>query len=278
MHSFDGAGLLTRTETQSPAGELHLSLYEYDAMGRLDRHRSRDPAGKERIVETCTYDDAGHKTKTHFVDSAPPQPMSWGIEGSKVFYSAPGAAKMTTVYNDAGRPAEVLFHDASGELISRIDFLYDEAGHLVEEIQTRAQFPFPNVDELPPDQREAVRAILGGPFTRFVHRYNEAGLRIETVSSLFGSLGKGREFFAFNDHGDLASQISENESREYGFSDLEGMVDRPGRQERSVARFLYEYDARGNWTSKITEAGHGDHPDFSVSSTELRALTYFDPI
>jgi hypothetical protein len=53
---------------------------------------------------------------------------------------------------------------------------------------------------------------------------------------------------------------------------------RPGHESRSQARFLYEYDARGNWTSKITEAGHGDNPDFSVTSTERRSLTYFDPI
>jgi hypothetical protein len=71
---------------------------------------------------------------------------------------------------------------------------------------------------------------------------------------------------------------SEHESREHDFDEQGLPIDRPGNRDRSVARFLYEYDARGNWASKNTEAGHGDHPHFTFTSTELRTLTYFEPI
>jgi hypothetical protein len=278
INTYDDAGRLTRTETHSPAVEIQIGLYEYDLADRLARSFTRDPDGRERTIDTHSDNGAGLKTKTHFVDLARQSAISnWSVEGSKIFYPAQNAAKLTTAYNVAGLPTEVLFHDVNDALISRVDLIYDDAGHLIEESQTQSRLPFPNIDELPPEQRAAVQALLGGPTSRHVHRYDEAGRRIETQSSLFGSLGSGRETFAYNEHGDMISQVSEHDSREYGWNE-QGLSDKPGHHDRSVARFLYEYDSRGNWTSKITEAGHGDHPDFTVTSTELRTLTYFDPI
>ena len=67
-------------------------------------------------------------------------------------------------------------------------------------------------------------------------------------------------------------------SREYGFDEQSQLVDRPGQQDRSETRFLYEYDNHANWTSKITEVRHDDNSHFSVTNTEQRALSYFDPI
>jgi hypothetical protein len=55
-------------------------------------------------------------------------------------------------------------------------------------------------------------------------------------------------------------------------------VDRAVRQSSTAARFLYEYDARGNWTSKVTEVRQNDTQDFFITSTERRTLKYFDPI
>jgi hypothetical protein len=42
----------------------------------------------------------------------------------------------------------------------------------------------------------------------------------------------------------------------------------------SEARFLYDYDARGNWIKKVVEVRNGTDGDFYVSSTEQRTLTY----
>jgi len=283
VHTYDDAGRLVSIRDESSAGEVHLRLHEYDQLGRLMRHLSRDPSGGERIIESYSYDAAGRKTKTHFVDTASQRPntnYSWAVEGSKAFYSAPNAAKLATAYDPAGRPNEFLFHDATGALTSRVDFHYDESGNLTEEAQTHTVSPFSGFEgNLSPEQVEAVRAVLSGPISRRIHRYDALGHRIETLCSIFGSLGNHSETMEYNQHGDLITQTSADESREYGFEEEGGeLQSRPGHQSRSHARFIYEYDPRGNWTSKITEAGPGDNPDFAVTSTERRTLTYFDPI
>jgi YD repeat-containing protein len=279
---YDDAGRLISVEEQSASGSRHLNRNEYDDRGRLARILAPDIEGNQRIRETYSYDAEGRKTKTYFVDLAAQRPntnYSWGVEGSEASYSAPNAATITTSYDQAGRPMELLFRDAPGALVSRVACVYDESGNLTEEVQTLLVSPFPEFEaQLPPDQLAALRGVVSGPFARRVHRYDALGRRIETLSSLFGLIGKSRETLAYNEYGDPVAQTSEEESREYGFSD-EGQLDsRPGSRSRSEARFLYEYDARGNWTSKVVEAGHGDNPDFSVTSSEHRALTYFDPI
>ena len=115
--------------------------------------------------------------------------------------------------------------------------------------------------------------------TQRKHRHDALGNRIETISSLFGSVGRDRETLEYNQYGDPIAQTSEDESLEYGFADEGAPLEtRPGEHHRSEARFVYEYDLHGNWLTKITESRHGDNPDFSVSSTERRTLTYFDPI
>jgi hypothetical protein len=279
---YNIAGQLVTVRNESPSSQSNLRLYEYDHAGRLARHFSRNAAGAERNIETYTYDAEGHKTKTHVVDLATQRPntnYSWGVEGSKASYSAPSAAKLTTEYNLAGRPMAVLFHDAAGALVSQIDLLYDESGHLIEESQTHVISPFSSFEEtLNPAQRDALRGLLSGPTAQRIHRYDALGRCIETRSSTFGQLGSQRETMEYNRHGDLIAHASEDENREYGFDDEGHLADRPGTQHRSQARFLYEYDPFGNWTTKITETRSDENQDFSVTSTERRTLTYFDPI
>jgi YD repeat-containing protein len=273
-HAYDPAGRLVSIQS-----ETYLSLYEYDQHGRLTRHLSRDADGQERTIDTYSYDDEGRQTKTH---SAPQPEMHarYAVEGSQAFYSAHGAATLTTSYNHAGGPTQLLFHDAAGALLSHVEFLYDASGNLIEETQIQAVSPFAKFEEnLPPVQLEALRAVLCGPFTQRKHRYDALGNRIETISSMFGSLGRDRETLEYNRYGDPIAQTSEHESLEYGFPDEGGPLEsRPGEHHRSEARFVYEYDPHGNWLTKITESRHGDNPDFSVSSTERRTPTYFDPI
>jgi hypothetical protein len=99
-----------------------------------------------------------------------------------------------------------------------------------------------------------------------------------TNSSLFGQLANNRETMHYNQYGDLIAQTSEDENREYGFYDEGHLAERPSRQHRSEARFLYKYDSAGTWTSKVTETRSDENQNFSVASTERRTLTYFDPI
>jgi YD repeat-containing protein len=278
-HAYDPAGRLVSVQSESSTSPAHLGLYEYDQHGRLARHLSRDADGQEHTIETYSYDAEGRQTKTRFAPQ-PERNYGYAIEGSKAFYSAPNAATITTSYNYAGRPTELLFHDATGALISRVDFLYDASGNLIEETQTRAVSPFANFEEnLAPEQLEALRALLSGPFTQRKHRHDALGNRIETISTMFGSVGKDRETLEYNQYGDPIAQASEHDSLEYGFKDEGGPLEsRPGEHHRSEVRFIYEYDPHGNWITKITESRHADHAAFSVASTDRRTLTYFDPI
>jgi YD repeat-containing protein len=282
VHTYDDAGRLIGIRDESSSGQSHFQVCEYDHTGRLKRQLSRDSNGSQRVSESYSYDAEGRKTKMHFVDLSAQRPNTnygWGVEGSKAFYSAPNTATLTTAYDHAGRPTTVLFHDAAGALVSQVVFLYDESGHLIEESQTHVASPFSSFEEqLNPAQREALRGLLTGPTSRRVHRYDALGRCAETHSSTFGRLGNHRETMDYNQHGDLIAHTSEDENRECGFDDQGHLADRPATQHRSEARFLYEYDAAGNWTSKVTEGRHGDNQDFTVTGTERRTLTYFDPI
>jgi YD repeat-containing protein len=282
IHLYDDAGRLISVHNESSSGQSNLELYEYDAAGRPTRQLSHDADGRERTIEICTYAAEGRKTKNHFIDLAAQSPnthYSLGVEGSKTSYSAPNAASLTTAYDQSGRPTTVLFHDGAGALLGQVDLLYDESGHLIEESQTHVVSPFSSFEEqLNSAQREALRSLLSGPTSRRIHRYDKLGRCIETQSSTFGPLGSHRETMDYNQYGDLIAQTSEDENREYGFDEEGHLADRPAKQHRSEARFLYEYDALGNWTSKITETRSNETQDFSVTSTERRTLTYFDPI
>jgi YD repeat-containing protein len=278
VQTYDDAGRLISVRN----GQNNLGLYEYDPAGRPTRYISRDAAADERTIESYTYDAEGRKTKTHFIDLAARSPnahYSLGVEGSETSYVAPNAATLTTTYDQSGRPTTVLFHDAAGALLSQVDLRYDESGHLLEESQTHVESPFSSFEkQLNPAQREALRSLLSGPTSRRVHRYDALGRCIETISSTFGHLGNHRETMDYNQYGDIIAQTSEEENREYGFDEEGQLADRPATRHHSEARFLYEYDALGNWTSKVTETRSNETQDFSVTSTERRTLTYFDPI
>lgn len=274
-YTYSAAGQLTNQQFEDSSGQSCLWVYEYDSLGRLARQFSRDASGAEHNVDTYSYDSAGRLTKIHHA----PRAANYGhsVDGSKTFYSGPNAATITTHYDDAGCPAGLLFHDSEGALTSRVDFLYDGAGNLIEEAQTHTVSLFAShLHELPPEQRTAIDSVLAGPINRSRHRYDALGRRIQTLRSLFGSLGNERVTMEYNEFGDLIAQTSEHESREYGVDEQGQLVDRPGPHTSSQTRFLYEYDSRGNWTSKIAQVRADDHSDFSSSNSERRAITYFD--
>lgn len=257
VYAYDDAGRLISVRNVSSSGQTNLGLYEYDPAGRQTRHLSRDAAGNERTIESYTYDAEGRKTKTHFIDLAAQSPNTHyglGVEGSKTSYSAPNTATLTTEYDQSERPTAVLFHDAAGALLSQVDLRYDASGHLIEESQIHVVSPFSAFEEqLNPAQREALRGLLSGPIARSVHRYDALGRCMETTSSTFGRLGNHRETMNHNQYGHIIAQTSEDENREYGFDEEGHLANRPATQHRSEARFLYDYDALGNWTSKISE-------------------------
>jgi len=120
-------------------------IHEYDSLGRL-RRVSDHSTGAGPTTEEYDYDLAGCKKKTQYLDIASQRPdtrYSFAVEGADTHYSAPGTAKLITIYNERDQPLELLFHDASDYLLSRVAFAYDAGGHLIEESQTRHQRHLP---------------------------------------------------------------------------------------------------------------------------------------
>jgi YD repeat-containing protein len=279
---YDEVGRLVRMWVAGATEPVDLQRYEYDAAGRLARIVARAQDGHERVSESYEYDAAGGKKKTLHVDVAAQRPNTnyfWGADGTDSGYSAPGTAAVTTLHNTSDQPIELVFHDAAGQVLNRVEFVYDDAGHLVEEVQTRVadMLPPEMVAQMNPAALTAIRALISDPGRRS-HRYDARGRRIETRSALFGPLGHDRKTMAYNDRGDQIAEISEDERRECAIDDEGRMSEKPAGQgvSRSEARFRYDYDVRGNWIEKVVESRSGADGEFSVSSIERRTLAYYD--
>src|SRR5438552_7321804 len=107
------------------------------------------------------------------------------------------------------------------------------------------------VAHVSPEQLEAVRIIFT---SRRRHRYDEQDRRIETSSNIAPN-DLDQQTFAYNDHGDVISQISESSHSEYSFGEEGGLTPKPDstRSNRSETQFRYQYDSLGNWIEKIVE-------------------------
>src|SRR5262245_29433566 len=182
--------------------------------------------------------------------------------------SPTGATNITSIYDERGRPVGHLFHDSKGELVSRIDFRYDERGNLVEEVCAQQKLPPEMIVAFNPEQLEAVRMLF--TFRRH-HRYDEQNRRVETLSNM-APKDLDREISAYNEHDDVISKISESSHSEYDFGEDGGLTPKPDstRSNRSEAQFRYQYDPLGNWIEKIVE-----NPGGPISSIERRTISYF---
>jgi len=229
--------------------------------GRLLRVFARN-GGCDHTVETYEYTPSGRKSKTFHVDVTTQHTdtrYAWGVEGTDSAYSAPGAASLTTIYNQHDQPAQLLFRDLVGRELSRVEFRDDDAGQLIEETQTNSEEVLP--PEMPaslnPSQWETVRGSfgIGGDCIRRTHGYDEHGRRIETCMDI-GPLGFDRKTVTYNEHRDPPVEVNHHEEREYAIDEERRIADSPTRVNlsRSEARFRYDHDSRGNWVSK-TVAG-----------------------
>ena len=278
VYEYNDAGQITSTHTG------HVSqVYEYDAEGRLLRVIAWSKDANDRVTESYQYDSAGRKKKTFYVDLANQRSnttYSWGVEGTDIAYSAPGAATLTTSYNERQQPVELLFHDEAGRLLSRVEFRYDPWGNLIEEAQTKQAETLPPemLAELNPEQRKTLYALFGvdEPLRR-LHRYDERGRRVETRWDM-GPLGGDCQTMTYNEAGYLIADVSEHQERAYNVNEAGQLSDIPTQQHvsRTEAWFHYEYDLHGNWRKKTGESRAGVEQDFTVFSIEQRTIGYFE--
>jgi YD repeat-containing protein len=281
-YEYNDAGRLVMVRTEDTSGIVDLQRYEYDSGGRLIRLIARAKDGGDRLAESWEYDAAGRKIRTLYIDLAAQRPdthYGWGVEGTDSSYSAPGATTLRTFHNEREQPTQLLFQDAAGRVLSRVEFVYDGAGHLIEEVQTRAEETLPPglLAEMNPAQLRTMGTFWGvGEPLRRLHRYDAHGRRSETRSQLV-PLHADRKTVVYNDHGDPIEENFEQESRDYNIDDEGRLSDSPTKEtvRRSEARFHYEYDARGNWVSKAVASRPGAELEFTLSADERRTLVYF---
>ena len=78
----------------------------------------------------------------------------------------------------------------------------------------------------------------------------------------------------YNAHGDRIAEISEDQNS--SIDERGRLSEEPTSVNRSEARLHYNYDARGNWTTKEVETRSDAAQQFCISSIEHRVLLYYD--
>jgi YD repeat-containing protein len=270
FYEYDDGNKLTRERAEQSGAITITKLYEYDSVGRISQIIVLDRDGRQRVAETYSYDADSRKKKVVHIDPELPSEgcgTMFGVDGTDVAYGSPGAASITSIYDEHGRPFEHLFHDSGGELITRIDFRHDELGNLVEEVCSPQRLPHGMLGQTSPELVEAARML----FTlQRHHRYDAQARRVET--SLTAAAGGDSETFTYNDHGDVMTTISESSQTDLAVGEEGAVTPQPDttRSHRSETQFRYQYDSQGNWIEKITET-----PGGPIWSLERRTLSYF---
>ena len=152
----------------------------------MERHGS----GSERTIAVYAYDASGRKKKTEFLPTETPDiAMMCGVDGSEIGYGVPGAATITTLYDDRDRPVEAVFHDATHALLRTVTFTRDSTGHVVtEDARMAPAGPYHFKDgpgDISPDDRAQFAAMIGAAFGSIVttFTYDSDGQLIERSST-----------------------------------------------------------------------------------------------
>lgn len=268
-----------------PPGRLRQTLYflgeelqnretrEYDESGRLARVGSESRDGKLNHSTSFSYDAEGRQTEVqHLPKGISGVEFSVGMELGGTAYSTQGAETVTKVHDADGRPVELLTHNAKHELLSKVVYVHDAQARLVEE---RQEMQLQNILEasissISSEELAAVAKSLGPE--GFSHRkfnvYDERGLLVETRQDI-GALGADKTTYIYDDQRNRIEEVHTSEHGEIGLDEQGNRVRGELRKHEARVFFSYQYDARGNWTQRITTHAQG-------SSTETRVISYYD--
>jgi hypothetical protein len=288
---YDDAGRLTEDQWWSNDTLTRRVVHTYDVGGRSASAATVDADGTKHDTERSQYDENGRKTKVVFL----PVPETsgatcstgscgtmYGVEGTDVAYSAPGATTSTTIYDERERPSEVMFHDASNALVRRVVFSRDDDGRMLSE---RMEFAGPRgllgpaIDaNMPTDEHESLMELLktvfeDHTFSLATYAYDEKGHRIETVRRM-GTLSEERVTVRYDDFDNPVEEVRSDVSRDMRMDN--GVVkteERPSHVQR--VKFEYQYDAHGNWTERIVSQRLEPNADDRPSNIERRTITYY---
>jgi len=288
---YDDASRLTENQWWSEDVLTRRVVHTYDDAGRLVSSGTVAVDGTTQEAEICRYDENGRKTKVVFLHvpesggatcSAGSCGVMFGVEGTDVAYSAPGATNSTTTYDEHERPLEVSFHDANDALVRRVVFIRDQSGRVLSE---RLEFAGPGglfgplIDaNIPTDERASLMELVkttfeDHTFSLATYAYDENGRRIETVRRM-GTLSEERVTVRYDDFDNPVDEIRSDVSRETRMDDGVVKIEEKPSHVQHV-RFEYQYDAHGNWTERIVSQRLEPSADERLSNIERRTITYY---
>ena len=179
----------------------------------------------------------------------------WSMDGLHDYYFGTyWACRSQTRFDSYGVPVETTFEDVRNDEVSKIRYVCDENGRILEAAQNLGPGFFANPlvsgagpQPLSGDAEGAHTPIaLGTEAYRVSFRYDNAGRVTESESHFFGRRNH-RSAMTYNDHGDILTLV---------------------RDDKPPACFEYEYDERENWIRKIVRYAQS-------SKQETRRITYY---
>jgi hypothetical protein len=282
---YDANGRLLETQFGAKGGPRTRTLFTYDPDGRPIRTVEIAGDGTVREAETCRYDSVGHKTRVQFLPPPQQGDMGYAVEGSEISYGATEATTSTTTYDEHDLPSEVQFHDASHALVHKVVFTRDRDGRLLsEEAHFSGEMPFgkdleKQLESASEKDRAQLMAVLEVAFTdgRFFstsHEYDQKGRKLVSVRRM-GTMDEDRTTFVYDDHDNVVEESSEGRGHSLSVDDDGNVQEKEDAVRTQRLRFEYQYDAKSNWTEKVTLMWTDSVDDFGRSSIERRAFTYY---
>lgn len=298
--TFSPQGNLLESISQFQDRLMQRCTYVHDEAGRLREIKYRNSDGTESSMQVkydqygqpirsdakVTYSsESGRKVKTEVFEAKVPgvdRTIGFEEEGpSLVSWNTGNAALASTFYDAAGRPAETVLYDDEHVQISKLLRTYDERGRVAsEEQQPLSSRAFAGQrgtqgEEMPKEMAQLFARIFKESPMRMIYEYDDQDRVVERTQET-GLFGYEKTVSFYNEHGDL-SKVQHYSTRQGDIPlDEEGnMLVPPPVPEKleSETEFSYQYDNRGNWTSKKTSTPH--HPTAHWESVETRSIIYY---
>ncbi len=292
VYSYNSTGkLVEQIHFDANESLLFKTVYEYDRDGRLIEQKSfRSDASLEttlRPVYTAEGLRIEEETLPLFEESGDTR-CFYHIEETNIGFSARGGDKIRKIYDSEGKPLEITTHNNEGTPTSKILFVYENDGRLIEVAHyggdefypcgertewqhllepfalrlikiflfTKCLYSFGVKGEL----RKVARCITyGSLFMSTVFAYDDKGRVIEEQELILGSLGM-KKVYTYDEKGNKAEEI------QYINNDII-------LQRQNYSRV---YDSYGNWIKETVSQEFQMEERFEQSTTATyRTISYY---
>ena len=294
---YDREGRRVRHESHHPVHPNSSVQTFYDASGRLlgYEYASADPETPPATTR-YVYDD-GYLVRIEHENFTGPtrkptevsrRPGGGRIENVSIEIPEgdllPATSRLVEYDEDDNKLVETLLDD-DGQMLQTTRYIYDDAGHLLEERHTtdvandlveRLLRKIPGAGMLPEVvYQQLVGLFVGSVEATVAYTYDASGRRIKSSRSAPMSDGEATvQRWEYNDHDDVVRMVMIHPNR--GFSiGLGGITENESPPTITIYTFEYEYDHHGNWTRWATTARAPDEEPWH-ESVVTRVIEYYE--